>query len=235
LSAGAALVAGLLGVGIWYLSHVWPAPAFAGKVPDRKKPVAREDHRDQEKTAKEDLAAEEKDKDAQKSVEEDKKVDQPKPAEDRKDAAAEVKAPEIKPAEEKPAQETVEAKDEAKTPPGQSSPQPAAPAGSGGLVGSSLGGVWETAQKNANGLPLKTLIIYPDARYELSGDASDTGIIKATLGVVCMNSDKMNGTAVFSTFKYKSMVLLETDGALGKLEWVRVSPGTPERAQNQSK
>ena len=116
-------------------------------------------------------------------------------------------------------------------PPPPPTPQPTpppAPTGPGGTVGSSLGGVWETEEKNDRGEPLKRLIIYPDTTYELSGADSDFGVIRAKLGIIVMNSDKLH-TDRNSTFKYRTMSSIETDGALGKLQWTRVSAETPVR------
>jgi serine/threonine protein kinase len=117
----------------------------------------------------------------------------------------------------------------------QNDPPPLPPSGPAGQVGSGLGGVWETTQKDANGKPLKRLIIYPDAQFQLSNDSGAvTGVIQAKLGVIKLRPD--GGSDVLSSsFTYKSMSVIETDGALGKLEWTRVSANTPDRGPQKGK
>ncbi|HEY3901251.1 MAG TPA: hypothetical protein VGM54_21765 [Chthoniobacter sp.] len=117
----------------------------------------------------------------------------------------------------------------------QSGPPPPPSGGSAGQVGSGLGGVWETIQKDANGKPLKRLIIYPDTHFELTTDSGTiTGIIRAKLGIISLEPDNSKD-AFPSTFVYKSMSVIETDGVLGKLEWTRISASTPERDQRKAK
>ena len=41
--------------------------------------------------------------------------------------------------------------------------------------------------------------------------------------------------ALASTFVYKNMSVIDTDGFLGKLEWTRVSANTPERDQRKGR
>ena len=148
--------------------------------------------------------------------------------------AAEERAAAEKAAADKAAAEK-EAEEKAKEKAAQNSGGPPPPSGSGGgEVGSGLGGVWETTLKNANGQPLRKLIIYPDSRYELSGDVTDTGFISAKLGIIGMNSRRAIG-ALTSTFKYKTMGLIETDGDLGKFDWVRTSPDAPRQNKEDNK
>jgi hypothetical protein len=98
-----------------------------------------------------------------------------------------------------------------------------------GQVGSGLGGVWESNQKDASGKPLKRLIIYPDTHFELTADSGKiTGVIRAKLGIISMEPDGSRD-ALSSTFVYKNMSTIATDGFLGKLEWTRVSANAPDR------
>jgi serine/threonine protein kinase len=169
---------------------------------------------------------------AQKTAE--AKARQQKAPEDKaateKAAAAEKAAQEIaaqKAAEEKAAAE----KETNRSAQNQSTPAQAPSTGPGGQVGSGLAGVWETVEKDSSGKPVKKLIIYSDTTYDLiSGGTTDSGYIKAKLGVIQLQSVTTQ-TSTNSTFKYKSMRLIETDGALGKFQWDRVTPNPPERVK----
>ena len=140
------------------------------------------------------------------------------------------KAAEEKAAAEKAAADKAAADKQNGTP---SNPQSPGFSGPQGQVGSGLGGVWETSAKDAGGKPLKRLTIYPDATYELHSEAgTETGFIKAKLGIMELHPNNRDAGAV-STFTYKNMRVIETDGPLGKFEWVRVSPTAPERPKKE--
>jgi hypothetical protein len=144
-------------------------------------------------------------------------------------AAADKKAAEDKAAAEKAAQLAMQQKPKENPSLGQGTPPPSPPSGSAGQVGSQLGGIWETTEKDASGRPLKRLIIYPDTHYELTtSEGRNTGIIRAKLGIISMEP-ATGGEPLVTNFVYKSMKAIETTGALGKSEWLRVSADTPER------
>ena len=80
---------------------------------------------------------------------------------------------------------------------------------------------------------MKKLIIYSNTSYDLtSGGTTDSGFIMAKLGVIQLQSATTK-KVTNSTFKYKSMRMIETDGELGKYQWVRTSPSPPERPKKE--
>ena len=57
--------------------------------------------------------------------------------------------------------------------------------------------------------------------------------VQAKLGIIRLGSEK--GGFLDSTFKYKSIGVIETEGALGKFEWVRTAPDAPKQNKEEKK
>ncbi len=173
-----------------------------------------------EKQAAEKQAAEQKAQEQrQAAVEEEKRM---KAAAQAERAAAAQKAAAEKQAAEKRAQEMAAEKERKETPEKKETQSPsnggAASGYTGGRSGSGLAGLWEATESGGK----MQLTIFPDGRYVLStAKGEEVGDFMGLSGIINLIND--NGSdPTESTYKYRGLGTLVTEGYLGKREWKRV-------------